>query len=202
MRNGLKITHLKELALNSDIIVFREKKGWTGPHKLISIDNEECTVAITGGQPTKFRSTLINPFFKESLYVDPRGVPNSSHNPSTFQPFPTDTSSPSVADTDNQASSLDPRRMKNLEFQPRRSPRHVDNKITAGQFMLDEIPIVSDSYLSNKKLQDVILSKELRAKGVITASGYLFELSKQVELDGLIEKGVFRFVEYNPKTMD
>lgn len=68
--------------------------------------------------------------------------------------------------------------------------------------MLNEIPIVSDSYLSNKELQDVILSKELRAKGVITAPGNPFELSKQAELDGLTEKGVFRFVEYNPKIMD
>lgn len=49
IRSGPKTTHLKELALNSEILVFREKKGWTGPHKLISIDNEECTVAITGG---------------------------------------------------------------------------------------------------------------------------------------------------------
>lgn len=49
IRNGPKTINLKELTPYSEKMVYREKKGWTGPHKLIFIDNQNCTVAISGG---------------------------------------------------------------------------------------------------------------------------------------------------------
>jgi len=44
--------------------VWREKGGWSGPHKLIAIDGQTCTIQMPHG-PTQFRSTVVKPYYSE-----------------------------------------------------------------------------------------------------------------------------------------
>ena len=51
--NGPRTSHLRGLPLNSEVLVYRENGGWTGPHKMISMSDETCTIALESG-PTLF----------------------------------------------------------------------------------------------------------------------------------------------------
>jgi hypothetical protein len=60
---------MHRLPLNSDVLVWREggtgyPGKWRGPYKLISIDGETCTIELPN-RPTKFRSTVIKPYYKD-----------------------------------------------------------------------------------------------------------------------------------------
>ena len=68
-RNGPSTTTVHDLALNSDVLLWREgnagKTGhWDGPFKLVSMDGESCVLAVPYGNAT-FRSTSIKPFYAE-----------------------------------------------------------------------------------------------------------------------------------------
>lgn len=57
------------------------------------------------------------------------------------------------------------------------------------------------TFLSQKELLDLEISKKLRQNGIITTHGDLFQISQQNEIDSLITNGVFEFVPYNFETM-
>lgn len=57
------------------------------------------------------------------------------------------------------------------------------------------------SFLSRKELNDTNLSKELRRQGIINTAGAPFELSQKQEIEGLISKGVFEPILYEPEKM-
>jgi len=64
MRNGPNTSTTLDLPLQSEVRVWREKGGWSGPHKLIAIDGQTCTIQMPHG-PTQFRSTVIKPYYKD-----------------------------------------------------------------------------------------------------------------------------------------
>ena len=69
-RNGPTTTAIKDLPLNSRVLVWRETPGnktgkWTGPYPLVGINGENCIIELSNG-PTNFRSTVVKPFFTES----------------------------------------------------------------------------------------------------------------------------------------
>jgi hypothetical protein len=53
-------------------------------------------------------------------------------------------------------------------------------------------------FITNKEQANIELSAKLRQEGVITTPGLPFEQSQTKEIEGLIAKGVFEFVQYNP----
>ena len=57
---------------------------------------------------------------------------------------------------------------------------------------------VIELFLTEKEDRDRKTSLELRAKGVITTLGSLFALSRRVEINGLIARGVFKIIPRNP----
>ena len=66
----LQKTAIKDLPLNSSVLVWRETPGnktgkWTGPYPLVGINGENCIIELSSG-PTNFRSTIVKPFFTES----------------------------------------------------------------------------------------------------------------------------------------
>ena len=68
-RNGPDTSGIHDAPLNSDVLVWREgnknQSGkWTGPFKLLGIENETCRVQLPRG-PTDFRSTVVKPFLQE-----------------------------------------------------------------------------------------------------------------------------------------
>ena len=62
MRNGPSTKATLNLPLQSDVRVWREKDGWTGPFKLLATDGETCTIDMPHG-PTNFRSTVVKPYY-------------------------------------------------------------------------------------------------------------------------------------------
>ena len=69
MRNGPDTSDIHKLPLMSDILVWREKEGWTGPYKLMATDGETYTVEMPYST-TNFRSTVVRPFYKEKTVRD------------------------------------------------------------------------------------------------------------------------------------
>lgn len=45
-RNGPDTAHLLSLPIGSEVRVWRENGGWTGPFKIISIDRQDITVTV------------------------------------------------------------------------------------------------------------------------------------------------------------
>jgi hypothetical protein len=74
MRNGPDTKNTLDLPLQSDVRVWREKEGWTGPYKLLAIEEETCTIDKPQG-PTKFRSTVIKPYLTEQPRQEELEVP-------------------------------------------------------------------------------------------------------------------------------
>jgi hypothetical protein len=54
------------------------------------------------------------------------------------------------------------------------------------------------TFMTRKEQADMELSLKLRKDGVITTPGGPFEKSQQQEIDGLVARGVFEFVQYDP----
>jgi hypothetical protein len=68
-RNGPSTSALKDLLLNSLVLVWRETPGnktghWAGPFSLLSMNNKDYIVVLPSG-PTTFRSTSVKPYFTE-----------------------------------------------------------------------------------------------------------------------------------------
>ncbi|KAI0991809.1 hypothetical protein K3495_g16378, partial [Podosphaera aphanis] len=66
IRNGPSTEATLNLPINSMVRVWREKEGWKGPYKLLAIDGEACTLQMPHG-PVNFRSTVVKPYYAESL---------------------------------------------------------------------------------------------------------------------------------------
>ncbi|KAI1487889.1 hypothetical protein F5X96DRAFT_647867 [Biscogniauxia mediterranea] len=51
------------LPLGSEVLVYREKGGWKGPHKVIAVTDKDVTVSsnAAGGTST-FRSSHVKPY--------------------------------------------------------------------------------------------------------------------------------------------
>jgi hypothetical protein len=62
MRNGLSTKATLNLPFQSDMRVWREKDGWTGPFKFLATNGETCTIDMPHG-PTNFRSTVVKPYY-------------------------------------------------------------------------------------------------------------------------------------------
>ena len=52
------------LPLQSEVKVWREHRGWTGPHTLLSRNSEKCTVDINGS-PTDFRIVVVTLYYRD-----------------------------------------------------------------------------------------------------------------------------------------
>ena len=62
-RNGLDITLVYNLPLNSKVLIQRKSGNQTGPYRLLAVENETCYIQLPSG-PTSFKSTSIKPYFQ------------------------------------------------------------------------------------------------------------------------------------------
>ena len=60
--NGPNITLIHNLLLNSEVLVWRESGNWTGPYRLLAIENEIYYVQLPSG-PTRFRNMSVKLYF-------------------------------------------------------------------------------------------------------------------------------------------
>ena len=62
-RNGPNTTLVHNLPLNSKVLIWRKSGNWTGPYRLLAVEDETCYVQLPSG-PTNFRSTSVKPYFR------------------------------------------------------------------------------------------------------------------------------------------
>jgi hypothetical protein len=152
-RNGPNTTDVDNLALNSDVLVWREgntgQSGlWKGPYKLIGLDRESCVLALPNGNTT-FRITSVKPYFtSDNIQSEPDNITVTEPDNITV----TEPDNVTVTEPDNVTVTAPIKR-------PRGRPRkNADMTIF---------------------LQDDIFQENL------------YKASRQSEILGLIEKGVF-----------
>ena len=69
MRNGPRTSHLADLLVNSDVLVWREEKGWQGLYQLLAVNRETVQIQLPN-RPRSFRSTSIKLFYEDPKQVD------------------------------------------------------------------------------------------------------------------------------------
>jgi hypothetical protein len=193
MRNGPDTKVTLDLPLQSDVRVWREKDGWKGPYKLLATNGETCTIDMPYG-PTNFRTTVVKPYFTET----PTDQEVPEEQPLSEQPLP---EQPLPQETVRRGPGR-PKGSRNIQRSKeptRHSTRHLttdfDEQFVTAIEGEDEI---SMAFMTRKEQADMELSTKLRKDGIITTPGKPFEISQQQEIDGLIARGVFEFVQYDP----
>lgn len=176
-RNGPIINAILDAQIGSRVLVWREKKGWKGPYTLLSIEGSNCILDLPSG-PTAFRITSVKPFYEEEHIEEPQDdrptVPNKP-DPDQEGREPPDHSRNAVEEVPIIMSR--PKR----DTQPPLRYRLPQNE-------------ASTQHLTSKEISSLELSVKLRAEGVISLPNPPFVDSRNQEIKGLLEKGVFQIV--------
>jgi len=192
MRNGPNTSTTLDLPLQSEVRVWREKGGWSGPHQLIAIDGQTCTIQMPHG-PTQFRSTVIKPYYKDNSSEPLQDATEDALEESHDQRAP-------EGDHDSDTIVVDtpqPRRGRGRPKGSRNRQHLVDFE---EQFVaaIENGVELSMAFMTAKEKADFELAKQLRKEGRITTPGAPFQASDKQEIDGLIARGVFKFEKYDP----
>ena len=113
-RNGPSVTPIHDTPLNSPVMVWREGNtgrsgNWTGPFKLLEINDETCHVELPSG-PTEFRSTTVKPYNQTEPKSDSKSDPKS------------DPKSDSKSDSKSEPET-EPEEEEEEPEEPRRNPQ-------------------------------------------------------------------------------
>jgi hypothetical protein len=180
-RNGPNVTEVLLLPLQSDVKVWRENKGWTGPHTLLGL-NLDSTAAIVdiNGRPTTFRTTVVHPYHHDDGAVSPQ--PHEKEHDDDLNDR-----------DDDYVPEQPPRRRRGRPKGSKNKPKSLPPALTA------PAETGNAAHLAQREQDDLVLARTLRSTGKITTPGQPFEKSTQTEIDALIVRGVFQFEVYNPK---
>ena len=55
--------------------VYREKRGWTGPYRLLAIEGEIYRIELRG-QPVVFRTIVVKPYYQHKSEDEPERESN------------------------------------------------------------------------------------------------------------------------------
>lgn len=173
-RNGPDVATVLAMPLQSEVLVWRENKGWKGPFKIAAIQGHNVTVDMLNG-PVTFRSTHVRPYNPQEGTFPPNPVEDTTQT-TPGQSIP----SPHVIQPE----------------QIRRRGRPIGSK---NKPKIIHLSAPVSVYLSKKEESDLALSIKLRSEGIISIPGLPFEKSDAKEIEQLCERGVFEFVKYDPK---
>lgn len=199
-RNGPNTGPIHDLALNSEVLVWREGKGWDGPAKLVGRDGETCLVQFNTGQPRSFRTTKIKPFHRPRDDMDGTVLPQKRNLPENDNKSTCDEIEEPPSDNPNEI--IPPAHdgpSANTRSKAREAASIEEIMIAIAELTEDEkdesCPWEEiEAWLTEKEMRDMTLSKELREKGIIKTPGDPFTASRQAEIDGLLARGVFKLI--------
>jgi len=201
MRNGPNTQPTLDLPIGSMVKVYREKRGWTGPYKLLSIDGETCRIEMQRGSPVNFRTTVVRPYYEQPQEIQP-------------EPEEEENNTPENNDQHEQPNIDQPKRKRG---RPRKNP--ITNTSELLHYFIKEMGVyigdIEDfddqfiavlqenlpfdmSFMTNKEFADKEISRKFREQGIITTPGAPFEAAQKQEIDGLLASGVFEFVKWDP----
>lgn len=173
MRNGPDTEPVLALPLQSDVRVWREKEGWKGPYKLLSMNGETCTIQMPDG-PKNFRSTTVKPYYTDHTAGTDADDLNATQHGDDDEYTPDN--SPDI-----EITVTPPPKKRG-----RGRPKGSKNKRQ-----------LAEQFLTAKEKSDLELSRKLRRSGVITDPGLPFEASDKKEIDSLLARGVFAFEQFD-----
>jgi hypothetical protein len=187
-RNGPKTNEIRDLPLGHPVLVWREKNGakqggtWTGPFPLVNVQATRCTIRQPHGN-VDFRITSVKP------YYDMEKSPESEPPPKMGGLD--DQEDTIVVEAPTQPRDQTPiPALRTFPARRRAPPKRYD----------DDMPGV---HVTFEQLRDDAVAEvhcQLANDGVVEiflAVDPKYHDSRQKEVTGLIEKGVFRPV--NPK---
>ncbi|KAJ5562156.1 hypothetical protein N7461_000917 [Penicillium sp. DV-2018c] len=183
-RNGPDTESVKELPLQSLVLLWREEGRWTGPYRLTGVDGEVCTVQ-GANREQRFSTTVVRP------YREDPGEPTALADLGSDDEAPDGVTTAPTAPIDRplaiSAPAAPPRRGPG---RPRKHPLVYE---LAPAFLQETYAI----WMTSKEHADAELPRKLRAEGKITTPGAPFEESTRIEIDALIKCGVFEFIAFN-----
>ncbi|EED14740.1 conserved hypothetical protein [Talaromyces stipitatus ATCC 10500] len=218
-RNGPIVTEMLNLAPGTDVQVWREGKGWTGPHKVISVNDYNMIVDLPSGI-TDFRVTSVRRYQRDKIESPPtRRLLDTDLPPQKEeegreidgllagrQSGPVVAWGSSLCDAAAEVESGEHAGAVNLNRRLRKRGIHVPDapvmppaprrrgRPPGSKNKPKTYTTEVEVFLSRKEKDDLGLAVKLRREGKITANGAPFELSAMAEIDGLIANGTFKII--------
>jgi hypothetical protein len=174
-RNGPDTADIHATPINEEVLVWRERNGprgpqWQGPRRLLGVTGETCRIQQLRG-PADFRTTVVKPFLR-----DPDDLPDDQpasdgtggvQTPDlTPDPTPDQSDRPDADSDDNDPGAGNAVRLLNQAIRRPDRPNMT--------FLLDTL---------------------FPTTTLTTTPSAPFAQSRQKELNGLLEKGVFQVVD-------
>jgi hypothetical protein len=192
MRNGPQMDRVRELPIGSEVLVWRiHEKEWTGPFKLLGINNETCLIDTGKKNPLEFRITTIKPYKRNTELsrvveeeteqeMEPITTKEVSQN-ATNLPLPQITIS----------MPEEPILVKRGRGRPRKYPHGAEKDTNTNSQ-------TSPGKRSRGRPRKHLLLEETYAATAISGPPPNFTESRRKEINGLIESGVFSIAEDIP----
>ncbi|EED20782.1 conserved hypothetical protein [Talaromyces stipitatus ATCC 10500] len=225
-RNGPIVTETLNLAPGTDVQVWREGKGWTGPHKVISVNDYNVIVDLPSGV-TDFRATSVRRYQRDEIESSPtRRLLGTDLPPQKEEEgrkidglLAGRKSGPAFA---RGSSSCDAAAgaLQEVESGEPAGAANPNRRLRTRGIHVPDAPVMPPAprrrgrppgsknkpktytnevevFLSRKEKDDLELAVKLRREGKITADGAPFELSAMAEIDGLIASGTFKIMHHD-----
>ncbi|KAI0997433.1 hypothetical protein K3495_g10752 [Podosphaera aphanis] len=171
----------RQLPLQSEVKVWRENIGWTGPHTLLARSDNDvtCTVDVNG-KVINFRTVSVKPYHRDENTVT-KDVNDSVDSPAGDELNDDEEYRPTLQEEQPQRKRGRPKGSRNAP------------KSLAVRNMTESI------WMAEKEKLDAALSLKLRQEGKIATPGRPFEESDRLEVEALVGRGVFRFEKFDPQ---
>ena len=182
-RNGPNTIKMlpKSLALGSEVRVYREKKGWTGPFKVLDVTETNVTVDMENG-PVLFSNTAVLPYYRYPE-IHPDLNSQSTKKGEFVTPF-------EYPEPEQPRKRGRPPKNEKAVL-PQRNPQELTREEEKKSV------IEANINMSQKERTDYSLAIKLRQEGVITTPGEPFEKADANEIESLLGQGMIKPVIYN-----
>ena len=181
-RNGPDVSEIHKAPIGSNVLVYRTKNNsWDGPFTLLNLDNETCTVQCRDG-PKQFRTTVVK-LYNEN--VNPKvGMRIQVYWPSMKQFYPGIISSYNDK-SDKFTVNYDDGDIEQLDLS--KENWHVINNPKEASTAYSTFNGNEFTHCKNEFTNDLhVYIRENKSIG-----GTMFRKSREKEILGLLDKGVF-----------
>jgi len=210
MRNGPNTEAIHSLPPNSEVLVWREgntgQSGhWDGPFNMISMEGEDCIIDMGRGSPLRFRSTVVKPYHQDHQDHQDENSENSENdvdptNGRRHDVGRTNDIDASDGDIPNgRPHDVDPANGNTGLPEPQAEPPeepHMRSRGRPRKQLLPEAPIELPKRKRGRPRKYPLLTATTDITTYITKP--TFEASRQKEINGLLERGVFKIVSKIP----
>ncbi|KAL5933737.1 hypothetical protein ACKVV1_011515, partial [Pyricularia oryzae] len=187
-RNGPRAQKMLDITLGSEVLVWREGKGWQGPYQVQTVDQTNTIVTINN-IPKTFRTTHCKPFHRDP--AETQEPHDADERTPQDQPNP----DPDAHDADERTPQDQPNPDPDAHDRPW-TQADLDRALQKERLVVQLLQ--GEAYVTEKEKTAWDLAIALRAKGKINTPGPPFEAADDQEVDSLIAKGAIEIMKYDP----